>query len=125
MNALAERLVSNIYSPNDDVMRPGEQMMGVLLVARGELEVRSGQHLVERLGRTGHYGVVSLFTPTRSQYAVVAKTYCEVFMLPTAMFRRVCSEQCTPTQIEAMGKRCKIKAPPKLAEEAGARRQHR
>ena len=107
INALAERLSSNVYSPNDDVIHTGEYMGGVLLVARGELEVRNGLELITRLSRTDHYGVKSLFAPTRSQHAVVAKTYCEVFLLSTAMFRRVCSEQCTPTQIEAMGKRCK------------------
>lgn len=42
LNALTDCVEANIYSPNDEILRPGEQLKGALLVSRGEVEIFKG-----------------------------------------------------------------------------------
>jgi len=43
INALALKLSTSAYAPQDHVIRPGERLVGAILVSKGELEVRSRQ----------------------------------------------------------------------------------
>jgi len=51
LNALTDCVESNIYSPNDEILRPGEQVKGALLVSRGEVEVLKGVNVERKLQR--------------------------------------------------------------------------
>lgn len=49
LNALTDCIESNIYSPNDEILRSGEQVKGVLLIARGECELMNGKNVERKL----------------------------------------------------------------------------
>eukprot|EP00557_Chaetoceros_sp_GSL56_P012997 CAMPEP_0176477608 /NCGR_PEP_ID=MMETSP0200_2-20121128/719_1 /TAXON_ID=947934 /ORGANISM="Chaetoceros sp., Strain GSL56" /LENGTH=159 /DNA_ID=CAMNT_0017873441 /DNA_START=164 /DNA_END=640 /DNA_ORIENTATION=+ len=51
LNALAECVEINIYSPKDEILRKGDLIQGALLVSRGEVEVLSGSILERKMKR--------------------------------------------------------------------------
>jgi len=102
LNALTDCIESNIYSPNDDILRPGEQVKGVLLIARGECEVLKGDKVERKMHRFDRFAEGSLFSQTVSSNVVRSITYCEIFLLPADDFQRVIYNQCDPEQIKKM-----------------------
>ncbi|KAH8060742.1 cyclic nucleotide-gated ion channel [Aureococcus anophagefferens] len=78
INALALKLDAYTYAPQDDVIRPGERIVGAILIASGEMDVQQSRVLVQ------------------------AHSYCEMFWLLRRVFMTVCREQCTPDQLERM-----------------------
>ncbi|KAK7231423.1 hypothetical protein SO694_00072157 [Aureococcus anophagefferens] len=113
INALALKLDAYTYAPQDDVIRPGERIVGAILIASGEMDVRSRMHDVHdaslraphglvRLRTGDNFGVGSLFKVQQSRVLVQAHSYCEMFWLLRRVFMTVCREQCTPDQLERM-----------------------
>ena len=115
LNALAESAEYNlnIYSPNDDILQPGERIKGTLLISRGEVEILrpvggskgngGGQTIVERkLQSFDRFAEESLFVPRVCDRYVRAKTFCEVFLLPAADFQHIIASQCDDAHIAHM-----------------------
>ena len=113
LNALAESAEYNlnIYSPNDDILKPGERIKGTLLISRGEVEVLrpvgdnnkgngGGETIVERkLQSFDRFAEESLFVPTVCDRYVRAKTFCEVFLLPADDFQHIIASHCDDAHI--------------------------
>jgi len=112
LNALAESAEYNlnIYSPNDDILKPGERIKGSILIARGEVEilrpvggVNGGETVVERkLQPFDRFAEESLFVAKVCDRYVRAKTFCEVFLLPEDEFQHIIRSQCDDAHIAHM-----------------------
>ena len=106
LNALTDCVESNIYSPNDEILRPGEQVKGALLVSRGEVEVFSvfnkQRKLQRKLQKFDRFAEESLFLKTVSENLVMSKTFCEIFLLPSEDFMRIVTAQCDVGHINQM-----------------------
>lgn len=102
INALADSVENHIYSPNDDILRPGEQLQGPLLVSRGEIEVLNGSVVERKMQRFDRFAEESLFENYVSEQWVRSKTFCEVFLLSAKEFQRIINAQCTKEHIFQM-----------------------
>ena len=115
LNALAESAEYNlnIYSPNDDILQPGERIKGTLLISRGEVEILrpvggskgngGGQTIIERkLQSFDRFAEESLFVSRVCDRYVRAKSFCEVFFLPAADFQHIIASQCDDAHIAHM-----------------------
>ena len=117
LNALAESAEYNlnIYSPNDDILKPGERIKGTLLISRGEVEILrpvggskgtvngGGETIVERkLQSFDRFAEESLFVSRVCDRYVRAKTFCEVFLLPADDFQHIIASQCDDAHIAHM-----------------------
>ena len=103
LNALADCAEVNIYSPNDDILKCGEQIRGTLLLSRGEVEVLTSRGKVERkMKRCDTFAEECLFVKKVCDKNVRAKTFSEVFMLPSDAFQEIVEAQCDKYQIDQM-----------------------
>ena len=105
LNALSSCIESSVYSPMDEILASDVVQNGALIVSRGIAEVvdlTKNRNVLQRLERSDSFGLSSLFESSKSENAVVAKTYCEIFSLPAEDFQHISTEQCTPTQISEM-----------------------
>ena len=103
LNALTDCAEVNIYSPNDDILKYGEQIRGTLLLSRGEVEVLTFHGKVERkMKRCDTFAEESLFVKKVCDKNVRAKTFSEVFMLPSDAFQQIVEAQCDKNQIDQM-----------------------
>ena len=117
LNALAESAEYNlnIYSPNDDILKPGERIKGSILISRGEVEILRPvgegvggdiggiETVIERkLQPFDRFAEESLFVPKVSDHYVRAKTFCEVFLLPSDEFQHIIASQCDDAHIAHM-----------------------
>jgi len=97
LNALAETVEVHVYSPRDEILRPGEVEPGALIVSRGDVEVHNVRsHQVEQVLKPGEcYCECALFMHNLCSRRLVAVSFCEVLLLPTAAFQKVIHEQCS------------------------------
>ena len=102
LNALTDCVESNIYSPNDEILRPGEQLKGAILISRGEVEVFKGKNVERKLQRFDRFAEASLFIRDVSQNLVKSKTFCEIFLLPADDFQRIVESQCDDAHVQQM-----------------------
>jgi len=102
LNALTDCVESNIYSPNDEILRPGEQLKGAILISRGEVEVFKGKNVEKKLQRFDRFAESSLFIRDVSKHLVKSKTFCEIFLLPTDDFQRIVEAQCDEAHLTQM-----------------------
>ena len=115
LNALAESAEYNlnIYSPNDEILKPGQRIKGTLLISRGEVEILrpvgdnkgngGGETIVERKMQSfDRFAEESLFAPRVCDQYVRAKTFCEVFLLPADDFQHIIASQCDDAHIAHM-----------------------
>eukprot|EP00592_Proboscia_alata_P010539 CAMPEP_0194364498 /NCGR_PEP_ID=MMETSP0174-20130528/12409_1 /TAXON_ID=216777 /ORGANISM="Proboscia alata, Strain PI-D3" /LENGTH=2019 /DNA_ID=CAMNT_0039138563 /DNA_START=856 /DNA_END=6918 /DNA_ORIENTATION=- len=102
LNALTDCVEINIYSPNDDILKPGEQMRGTIIVSRGDVEVLNGDSVERRMMRFDRYAEDTLFFPKVSDRWVTTKTFCEIYLLPTEDFQRIIHAQCERSHIAQM-----------------------
>lgn len=68
--ALVECAEMNIYSPNDDIVKSGENIRGAILVSRGEVEVLRGCITERKMKRLDRFAQECLFVDTVSVYNV-------------------------------------------------------
>jgi uncharacterized membrane protein len=94
INALSECLESHIFSPNDNIILPGENLRGAILIARGEVEVLNGKKVVRKMQRFDRYAEGCLFEEKAGEELVRAKTFCEVYLLPREAFQVTIDAQC-------------------------------
>ena len=102
LNALTECSEMSIYSPNDEILRPGEQLRGALLISRGEVEILNGIRVERKMQRFDRYAEESLFQEKVNKYLVRSKTFSEVFLLPACDFQTIITSQCDSTHILQM-----------------------
>lgn len=102
LNALADCAENNIYSPGDFILKPGEQVKGVILLARGEIEVYRGSTIERKMKRLDRFAEASLFEKVICQNLVQAKTFCEIFEISGEMFQAVINIQCDEGHIYQM-----------------------
>src|SRR5262249_18355197 len=72
-----------VYGPGDE--RGGE----MYVVARGEVDVMDGEHVVATLGEGSFFGEVSLLTDAPRTADVRAKTICDLYVLQKEEFLAV------------------------------------
>lgn len=104
LNALADCAEINIYSPNDDVLKPGDQIRGTVLVSRGELEVLTGNRVERKMKRFDSYAEEALFVKTTCSQTVRAKTFSEIFVLPSDNFQHIINAQCDSSHVLQIGR---------------------
>jgi len=102
LNALADCAEINIYSPNDNVLKPGDQIRGTVLVSRGDLEVLTGNRVERKMKRFDSYAEEALFIKTTCSQTVRAKTFSEIFVLPSDDFQQIIKAQCDPSHVLQM-----------------------
>mmetsp|Transcript_6892 Transcript_6892/g.13730 ORF Transcript_6892/g.13730 Transcript_6892/m.13730 type:complete len:1017 (-) Transcript_6892:11-3061(-) len=102
LNALVDCVESNIYSPNDEILRPGEQLKGAILISRGEVEVMKGRNVERKLQRFDRFAESSLFIKDVSKNLVKSKTFCEILLLPAEDFQRIVEAQCEEAHVAQM-----------------------
>lgn len=86
---LAERGHRRLFGPGEVVVREGDSARSFYLVRRGEVEVRSGEVVLRRLGPGELFGELALFLGGLRTASVVAQTETEVFEIDDEMFRDV------------------------------------
>jgi len=92
----------NIYSPNDEILRPGEKLRGVLLISRGEVEILKGKLVERKMQRFDRYAEESLFQDKINEKLVRSKTFSEIFLLPAYDFQIIIKSQCDVPHILQM-----------------------
>jgi len=102
LNALADCTEVNIYSPRDDVLKPGEQLRGAILISRGEVEVLRGTIIERKMQRFDRFAEESLFVTKICNFLVRSKTFAEVFLLPAVEFQHIIHSQCDNIHISYM-----------------------
>ena len=102
LNAVADCAENNIYSPNDHVLKPGEQIRGAILVSRGELLVLKGASIERKMQRFDRFAEESLFIRKVSDCWVKSKTFAEVFIIPARAFQEIIDSQCDESHITKM-----------------------
>ncbi len=102
LNALADCAEINIYSPGDDIIKPGEQIRGTLLVSRGEVEVLINGRIERKMKRCDTFAEESLFVKRICEKNVRAKSFSEIFMIPSEAFQQIVDAQCDRNLIQEM-----------------------
>lgn len=102
LNALADSVEVNIFSPNDEIIKPGEQIQGALLVSRGEVEVLKKGKIERKMKRGDTFAEENLFLKRTCDKTVRAKTFSEIFMLPSDSFQQIVEGQCDKDHIQQM-----------------------
>lgn len=102
LNALADCAEINIFSPHDDILKPGETVRGAVLVSRGELVVLNGKTIERKMQQFDRFAEESLFVPKTSDRLIRANTFCEVFLLPAGAFQEIINAQCDKAHIAQM-----------------------
>ncbi len=102
LNALAECVEINIYSPKDEIVKKDELIRGTILISRGEVEVLKGQRVERKMRRLDNFSVESLFEKKKSEHTIRARTFCEVFLLPADEFQKCINSQCDKVHIQKM-----------------------
>eukprot|EP00755_Sulcionema_specki_P030500 Sspe_Gene.94510::Locus_66883_Transcript_1_1_Confidence_1.000_Length_2498::g.94510::m.94510/K04950/CNGA3; cyclic nucleotide gated channel alpha 3 len=75
--------------PETTVVRKGEVGTEMFFIAHGELNVMLDSRVVHTLRDGAFFGEVGLLYDTRRTATIVAKTYCDLFTLKQADFRKV------------------------------------
>jgi voltage-gated potassium channel len=102
LNALADSAEINIFSPNDDILKPGEPMKGTILISRGDVEVLHQGRIERKMKRFDSFGEESLFSKIVCDKNVRGKTFCEIFLLPREDFQEIIHAQCDHSHIIQM-----------------------
>uniref|UniRef100_A0A7S1KYQ1 Cyclic nucleotide-binding domain-containing protein n=1 Tax=Neobodo designis TaxID=312471 RepID=A0A7S1KYQ1_NEODS len=83
-------LRSRICLPNSFVVRKGEIGTEMYFVSRGELNVINDQHLVVATLKDGmFFGEIAIMYDTKRTASIVARTYCDMFVLTKDDFKKV------------------------------------
>ena len=104
INAITECVETYVYSPGDEIVNANEQLRGVVMVSRGEIDVlnKRGDMVESKLKRCDHYAEDCLFQDVKSRHVLKARTYTEVLVLSAIAFRDVLQAQCSPRQIDEL-----------------------
>jgi CRP-like cAMP-binding protein len=83
-------LRSRICLPNSFVVRKGEIGTEMYFVSRGELNVINDQHMVVATLKDGtFFGEIAIMYDTKRTASIVARTYCDMFVLTKDDFKKV------------------------------------
>lgn len=74
----------------------------MLVVSRGEVEVLSGMRVIRKMRRLDYFAAESLFIKDKSTKTIRGRTFCEIFLLPTAEFQQIIRSQCDQAVIKKM-----------------------
>jgi Ion transport protein. len=74
----------------------------VVKVSRGEVEVLSGSIVERKMKRFDNFGSEHLFEKKKSKNTLRARTFCEIFLLPTEVFKKNVDSQCDQEMIKKM-----------------------
>ena len=94
LNALVECAEMNIYSPNEDIVKCGENIRGAYLVARGEVEVLRNGLIESIIKRLDFHAQDCLFVDRVARENVRSKGFSEVIVIPRTEFQLVLVSQC-------------------------------
>lgn len=87
LNALVECAEMNTYSPNDEIVKRGEKLRGVILVAHGEVEVLKGNTVERKMKKLDKFAEECLFEDKISTHTVRSKGFSEIILLPSVVFQ--------------------------------------
>ena len=83
----------NIYSPDEDIVKCGETIRGVILVSHGEVEVLRGNVTERRMKRLDQFAQECLFVDKVSAHTVKSNGFSEVIIIPRTDFQQVINSQ--------------------------------
>jgi glucose-6-phosphate 1-dehydrogenase len=90
LKSLIMSLKPVVFKPGDSVIRKGESGREMYVISRGEVEVIDDSgHAIATLGEGNFFGETSLMTSAPRNATVLAKSYCDFFVLDKADFMRV------------------------------------
>ena len=97
INEIVKCLKPRVCLPNSFVVRKGEVGTEMFFVSRGELNVVSDDDkVVFTLKDGGFFGEIALLYDTKRTASIVARTYCDMFVLTKEDFKKVMKK--FPTQ---------------------------
>lgn len=102
LNALVECAEMNIYSPDDEIIKRGEKLTGVILVAHGEVEVLKGTAVERKMKPLDRYGEESLFEDNTATHTLRSKGFSEIIFIPSEVFQKIITAQCEQKDIHEM-----------------------
>jgi hypothetical protein len=73
-----------------------------LKVSRGEVEVLSGSIVERKMKRLDNFGAENLFEKNKSTKTLRARTFCEIFLLRSEVFRKIVHSQCDEEMVKKM-----------------------
>jgi glucose-6-phosphate 1-dehydrogenase len=79
-----------VFQPGDLVIRKGEIGREMYLISRGQVDVIDGSgNVIATIGEGNFFGEISLLTSAPRNATVIAKSYCDFFVLDKFDFMRV------------------------------------
>ena len=97
INEIVKCLKPRVCLPNSFVVRKGEVGTEMFFISRGELNVVSDDDkVVFTLKDGGFFGEIALLYDTKRTASIVARTYCDMFVLTKEDFKKVMKK--FPTQ---------------------------
>eukprot|EP01063_Lacrimia_lanifica_P001762 TRINITY_DN1090_c0_g2_i1.p1 TRINITY_DN1090_c0_g2~~TRINITY_DN1090_c0_g2_i1.p1 ORF type:complete len:556 (+),score=197.60 TRINITY_DN1090_c0_g2_i1:119-1786(+) len=90
INEIGKCLKARVCLPNSFVVRKGEVGNEMYFIARGELNVvADNETVVFTLKDGGFFGEIALLYDTKRTASIVARTYCDMFVLTKEDFKKV------------------------------------
>ena len=90
ISEVVKYLKPRVCLPNSYVVRKGETGMEMYFVSRGELNVvGDDQHVIFSLADGGFFGEIALLYDTKRTASIVARTYCDMYILTKDDFTKV------------------------------------
>jgi len=102
LNAITDAVEVHMYSPEDNILKVGETIRGTLVISRGEVEVLVNGRVERKMKRCDTFAEESLFMTKTSDKNIKAKTFCELFTIPSDSFQHIVESQCDVDQINQM-----------------------
>lgn len=92
LNALALCLNQNVYSPGDEIVPKGKINYSLYLFTRGEAEMVNEKSIAMKIfsvDKDFYYGEMDIFDPHSQESAILARSFCEVYILTSDAFEKV------------------------------------
>jgi hypothetical protein len=94
LNALVECAEMNIHSPNEEIVKLGDNIRGVFLVAQGEVEILRDGIVQSKMKRLDFYAQECIFVDKIAHESVRSKGFSEVIVIPRTKFQAIILSQC-------------------------------
>jgi voltage-gated potassium channel len=89
LKMLSERMGQAFYIPNQNITKMGDIGEEMFVIAHGEVEIKKEGNIIANLKEGQHFGEIALLENTTRQADVIAKTYCDLYVLKREDFDEV------------------------------------
>lgn len=101
LNTLSDNIDSYIYNPDDIVVLRDSRAAGMYLIATGEVEASYPNGTIENLREKQYFLPACLIQPITSSTTYKAKSFCELLVLRSSVFRHICESYMTKPEFDA------------------------